>query len=115
MEGGRKLLLVRRDDVEHLILVGGPVDVVIETGIRVEASASADVKEAAAVEAPIPSAAPVFHAQSFADSLRAAEAATLAEPHLTVSPQVKEQVSRGFNGEDKAPVLAIIPEIKAAE
>ncbi len=51
LEGGRKLLLVRRDDVEHLILVGGPVDVVIETGIRVEASASADMKEAAAVEA----------------------------------------------------------------
>ena len=30
----RKLLLVRRDDVEHLIIVGGPVDVVVETGIK---------------------------------------------------------------------------------
>lgn len=29
----RRLVLVRRDDVEHLILTGGPVDVVIETGI----------------------------------------------------------------------------------
>ena len=35
MAGGkRKLLLVRRDDVEHLIIVGGPVDVVVETGIK---------------------------------------------------------------------------------
>lgn len=31
----RQLLIVRRDDVEHLILVGGPQDVVVETGIAV--------------------------------------------------------------------------------
>src|SRR5262245_48116709 len=29
----RTLVLIRRDDVEHLIMTGGPVDVVIETGI----------------------------------------------------------------------------------
>ncbi len=29
----RRLVLVRRDDTEHLILVGGPQDVVIESGI----------------------------------------------------------------------------------
>ncbi len=34
LDGRRKLVLVRRDDVEHLIMTGGPVDVVIETGIR---------------------------------------------------------------------------------
>lgn len=33
MDGRRKLALIRRDDVEHLIMIGGPVDVVIETGI----------------------------------------------------------------------------------
>ncbi len=33
VDGRRKLVLIRRDDVEHLILTGGPVDVVIETGI----------------------------------------------------------------------------------
>ena len=36
LEGGRKLVLVRRDDVEHLVIIGGPVDVVVETGIRSE-------------------------------------------------------------------------------
>jgi flagellar protein FliO/FliZ len=30
----RKLLLVRRDDVEHLIMIGGPVDMLVETGIK---------------------------------------------------------------------------------
>jgi hypothetical protein len=33
VDGRRRLLLVRRDGVEHLIMTGGPVDVVIETGI----------------------------------------------------------------------------------
>ncbi|HWM32283.1 MAG TPA: hypothetical protein VNO69_11375 [Methyloceanibacter sp.] len=30
----RKLVLLRRDDVEHLMVIGGPVDMVIESGIR---------------------------------------------------------------------------------
>ena len=30
----KRLVLVRRDDVEHLIIVGGPVDMVVETGIK---------------------------------------------------------------------------------
>ncbi len=34
VDGRRKLILVRRDDVEHLIMTGGPVDVVVETGIH---------------------------------------------------------------------------------
>ncbi|MGV3552499.1 hypothetical protein [Rhizobium sp.] len=29
----RRLVLVRRDEVEHLIMIGGPTDIVIETGI----------------------------------------------------------------------------------
>ena len=33
VDGRRRLLLIRRDDVEHLVMTGGPVDVVIETGI----------------------------------------------------------------------------------
>jgi hypothetical protein len=33
LDSKRKLVLIRRDDVEHLIMTGGPVDVVIETAI----------------------------------------------------------------------------------
>lgn len=33
VDGKRRLVLVRRDGVEHLMMIGGPVDVVIETGI----------------------------------------------------------------------------------
>ncbi|MCV0371419.1 hypothetical protein [Filomicrobium sp.] len=34
LDGRRRLVLIRRDDTEHLIMTGGPVDVVIETGIK---------------------------------------------------------------------------------
>ena len=33
VDGRRRLLLIRRDGIEHLIMTGGPVDMVIETGI----------------------------------------------------------------------------------
>lgn len=36
VDAKRQLLIVRRDNVEHLILTGGPQDVVVETGIPVE-------------------------------------------------------------------------------
>jgi flagellar protein FliO/FliZ len=35
VDAKRRLLLVRRDDVEHLVMTGGPADLVIETGIAV--------------------------------------------------------------------------------
>jgi len=37
VDSQRRLVLVRRDDVEHLILVGGPTDVVVEQNIRLSA------------------------------------------------------------------------------
>jgi flagellar protein FliO/FliZ len=33
VDGRRKLVLVRRDDVEHLLMIGGPVDIVVEEKI----------------------------------------------------------------------------------
>jgi hypothetical protein len=36
IDNERRLILVRRDDREHLILVGGNQDLVVETGIEVE-------------------------------------------------------------------------------
>jgi len=43
LDGRRRLVLIRRDDVEHLIMTGGPVDVGIETGIGAKRSRSAEV------------------------------------------------------------------------
>jgi hypothetical protein len=37
IDSQRRLVLVRRDDIEHLLLIGGPTDVVVETDIRMTA------------------------------------------------------------------------------
>jgi hypothetical protein len=41
LDKARRLVLVRRDNVEHLILIGGPQDLVVETGITAASIASA--------------------------------------------------------------------------
>ena len=57
LDGRRRLVLIRRDDVEHLIMTGGPVDVVIETGI---ASRQREPVEQAERAEPIEPSMPVF-------------------------------------------------------
>lgn len=37
VDSQRRLVLVRRDDIEHLLLIGGPTDVVVERDIRLGA------------------------------------------------------------------------------
>tara|TARA_R110002020_G_scaffold53443_4_gene149605 strand:+ start:1029 stop:1679 length:651 start_codon:yes stop_codon:yes gene_type:complete len=49
----RQLLIIRRDNVEHVILTGGPQDVVIETGIAVDEQATAQP-----TRRPVPMVAP---------------------------------------------------------
>ena len=45
LDGRRRLVLIRRDNIEHLIMTGGPVDVVIETGITSRRLAAGEVVE----------------------------------------------------------------------
>lgn len=67
VDSHRRLVLVRRDDVEHLILIGGPTDVVVEQNIRLLAPAKRTTNDdpvpasvAPAAERPAPvAAAPV--------------------------------------------------------
>src|SRR5579862_8326106 len=33
VDGRRRLILIRRDNVEHLVMIGGPTDVVVESNI----------------------------------------------------------------------------------
>src|SRR5262250_257909 len=47
VDGRRRLVLIRRDNVEHLIMIGGPVDLVVETDIEENrAKPSGEVVEA---------------------------------------------------------------------
>jgi len=50
----RKLVLIRRDNVEHLLLLGGPTDVVVETSIvRGAPVQAAALREVPAAQAPV--------------------------------------------------------------
>ena len=44
VDSKRKLVLIRRDDVEHLLLIGGPTDVVVEQNIVMESRAHARIQ-----------------------------------------------------------------------
>ena len=69
----RQLLIIRRDDVDHLILTGGAQDLVIETGIPVEAP-----PVRLPVRRPAPNAVPQRPAASQGVRPRAPEAAKSA-------------------------------------
>jgi hypothetical protein len=43
VDSRRRLLIIRRDNVEHLVMVGGPTDVVVETNIVRGAASTRDV------------------------------------------------------------------------
>ena len=42
VDGRRKLVIIRRDNVEHLLMIGGPTDVVVETNIVRSGAAARD-------------------------------------------------------------------------
>ncbi|MEO0731028.1 MAG: flagellar biosynthesis protein FliO, partial [Pseudomonadota bacterium] len=60
----RKLVLIRRDQTEHLIMTGGPVDVLVETGIDTRQelrSAAASQRSGFGGETVSPSLRPARH------------------------------------------------------
>src|SRR5437764_6909280 len=48
VDGRRRLILVRRDNVEHLLMIGGPSDIVVEPNIVRAVSAARDIGRAPA-------------------------------------------------------------------
>lgn len=94
LDGGRKLLLVRRDDVEHLILVGGPIDLVVETGIEPKGLANGAAADRSSARAAYsgPEAASAWRRPDIA--FQAAGAESLPLSAATRQPTEK-------NGEDR--------------
>ncbi len=60
VDGRRRLILIRRDNVEHLLMIGGPTDVVIEPNIvRAAAAAREAVPRSPAATDTLPRAMPL--------------------------------------------------------
>src|SRR6185295_17168077 len=92
VDGRRRLVIIRRDNVEHLLMIGGPTDVVVETNI-VRGNAAATAREAAPARAaavsdslprPVPLGDAAHWAQPEPPSVR-------PEPSVRVEPSVRPQ------------------------
>ena len=57
VDARRRLVLIRRDNVEHLVMIGGPSDIVVERGIN-RSAARGGQQESAAAHGPGPAARP---------------------------------------------------------
>jgi flagellar biogenesis protein FliO len=71
VDGRRRLVLVRRDNIEHLLMIGGPTDIVVEPNIVRAMAARDPLPQRPAVggaEPPPPRIAPLPDAPNWADS-----------------------------------------------
>jgi len=98
VDSHRRLVLVRRDDIEHLILIGGPTDVVVERDIRLAAprrpalTGDSGQQQAAATAPrprapqPAPAPAPARQAPPAAQPVAATPPRAPAPPPKPVAP-----------------------------
>ena len=87
VDGRRRLVLVRRDNVEHLLMIGGPTDIVVEPNI-VRAMPARDQmapRAAAGAESP-PRIAPLPDAGNWSDEGSRSDAFDHAEPQMPEPP-----------------------------
>lgn len=85
VDGRRRLVLVRRDNVEHLLMIGGPTDIVVEPNI-VRAAAGRDQIPQRPSAAEPPRLAPMPDAGSWADEAPRPEVLDHPEPHMPEPP-----------------------------
>lgn len=104
VDGHRRLILVRRDDVEHLLLIGGSSDIVVEQDIRIGQPRRVPAPaEREAPPAPAPVAAPAAPAPPPPPMRSRA-----AEPSRPQPPVMKAATER------PAPQAARAPEMRTA-
>lgn len=88
VDSQRRLVLVRRDDIEHLILIGGPTDVVVEQNIRMVPRRTTHEEHAEHSQAPATIAQPAPAPVQAAPRPVAQRPAPVPPPPAPVSPVV---------------------------
>src|ERR1700693_3457627 len=78
VDGRRRLVLVRRDNVEHLLMIGGPTDIVVEPNIVRASPAREQVAARSAGRAPEPTGQDAERARK--EPFDLAEPVALPEP-----------------------------------
>ena len=115
VDGRRRLVLIRRDNVEHLLMIGGPTDVVVEQNIVRAAPATARETTPARSAAPEPAARaapaletawplqpsndlpPVAPIAPVAPSARALRSNATDEPWLPPEPGARPRPAESFS------------------
>lgn len=117
----RRLVLVRRDDVEHLLMIGGPTDIVIETRIAIASSETAQPAEKAIQpvieragsapvlqEVPARAAETAVAARSAASSSAASTTAGAVERRPVATPEgVSAMAKVLYAGDDEGAARAV--------
>lgn len=105
VDGRRRLVLVRRDNVEHLLMIGGPTDIVVEPNI-VRAAAGRDQIPQRPSAAEPPRLAPMPDASSWADEAPRPEVLDHPEPQMPEPPPRPARPSFADEVRRPAPALA---------
>ena len=84
VDGRRRLVLVRRDNVEHLLMIGGPTDIVVEQNIVRASPARGDQMAPRSNE--LPRSAPLPDAAGWTDGDSRADAFEPADPEPAPRP-----------------------------
>src|SRR5690242_6986316 len=109
VDGRRRLVLVRRDNIEHLLMIGGPTDIVVESNIVRAAPAREQIPQRPGLAAePPPRIAPLPDAQPWADSEAAkADGLDHPEPAVPPMPELPTRPMRPAFGDDgRRPAMA---------
>ena len=104
VDGRRRLVLVRRDNIEHLIMIGGPTDIVVESNIVRVTSAREQISQrpGLAAEPPHPPRiAPLPDAQSWPETETAnADGFDHPEPAIAPMPELPTRSLRPLFGDE---------------
>jgi hypothetical protein len=108
VDGRRRLVLIRRDNIEHLLMIGGPTDVVVEANIVRATGVREPAKGPALAEPqirPVPAADNQWPLQPLnepppipAPAPRPARAAATEEPWLPPEPGAKPRPADSLSG-----------------
>lgn len=105
VDGRRRLVLVRRDNVEHLLMIGGPTDIVVEPNI-VRAAPARDQLPQRSNAAEPPRLAPMPDAGGWADEAPRPELLDHPEPQMPEPPPRPVRPSFADEVRRPAPALA---------
>src|SRR6185312_10695134 len=107
VDGRRRLVLIRRDNIEHLLMIGGPTDVVVEPNIVRAVGARETARVAPAAELPArtvstfdngwPPLQPVGEPAS-APTTRPSRSTTVDEPWMPPEPAGRGRQSDSLTG-----------------